>query len=107
MNNLLALIACMITASIFSAPTFPPPLSRESAPRENTRTDNQQPPKAVIKFKPQPHYPKKAREQQAEATIVLRAIFRASGAITDIKFEKVIPTDLPEDMVRAFTEECI
>jgi len=38
---------------------------------------------------------------------VLRAIFRASGAITDIKFEKVIPTDLPEDMVWAFTEECI
>ena len=71
------------------------------------QNEKQQPSKAVIKVKPQPRYPRKAREQKIEGTIVLRAIFRASGTITDIRFDKVIPADLPDEIVKALTKESI
>lgn len=63
--------------------------------------------KVIVKSKPKPHYPKGARKRHIEATVVLRAIFRASGEVTDIKFDKIIPGDVPEDIVKAFTDESI
>lgn len=72
-----------------------------------TETNSYQPPKTTIKSKPAPHYPKEARAQHIEATIVLRAIFTSSGKVTDLKFSKAIPSDLPEDVLKLFTEESI
>jgi hypothetical protein len=106
-KKLLALVACVTMVTVFSDVAILSAVAREGSLREITKTDNQQPRKAVVKFKPQPHCPKKACEQLIEATIVLRAIFRASSVVTDVKFDKVIPADLPEDIVKAFTEESI
>lgn len=100
----LALIT--VLSSIFSAAAAMTPLVIGARPsQEKTQKEKQPPPKAVVKFKPQPHCPKEAREQTIGATIVLRAIFRASGEVTDLKFDKVIPADLPEEIVNALTEE--
>jgi len=74
---------------------------------EVIRADDLQVSKVVIKSKPKPHYPKLAHKQHIGATIVLRAIFRASGKVTDVKFSKVMPADLSDDLVSAFTEECM
>ena len=71
------------------------------------RTDERPSTKAIVRSKPAPHYPKEAREQRTEATIVLRAIFRASGKVTDIEFAKVRPSNVPEDIVQKLTNECI
>ena len=38
---------------------------------------------------------------------MLRAIFTSSGKVTDITFDKAIPGNLPEELVKAFTEECV
>ena len=75
--------------------------------QETPQKEKQPPPKAVVKFRPEPHYPQKARDQQIEGTIVLRAIFRASGLVTDIKFDKAIPADLPEETLKALIKESI
>jgi protein TonB len=74
--------------------------------KEGASTVDEQP-RAIVKSKPEPHYPEEARKRRIEGTIVLRAIFRSSGKVTDIKFDKAIPNDLPEDIVKAMTDECI
>ena len=63
--------------------------------------------KAVVKSKPQPHYPKEAKKQRIEATIVLRAVLSSTGKVMGIKFEKAIPNNLPEDILKKFTEASI
>jgi len=63
--------------------------------------------KAVVKSKPQPHYPKAARKQRIEATIVLRAVFSSNGKVTGIKFEKAVPNNLPDDILKMFIDESI
>jgi TonB family protein len=95
----------IVIASIFSAMAIAAAGISKGPPQETTRTDGQ--PKAIVKFKPEPHYPEEARKRRIEATIVLRAIFRASRDVTDIKFDKVIPKNLPEDIVKALTKEAI
>lgn len=68
---------------------------------------NEQLSKAVIISKPEPHYPTEARNAGFEGTIVLRAIFRSTGKVTDIKFAKVIPENTPQDLVKKLSDECI
>lgn len=97
----------MTVVTDLSAVAITPLVVNTRLSQETTEKEKQAPSKAVIKSKPQPHYPKKAREEKIEATIVLRAIFRASGAVTDIKFDEVVPGDVSEDLVKFFTEESI
>ena len=108
MKRLLALIAVVTIATIFSAVEMTPLVVSGCLYQETTEKEKQPPPKkAVVKSKPEPHCPKEARKQHIAVTIVLRAIFRSSGEVTDVRFDKVIPSDLPEDIRKAFTEESI
>ena len=63
--------------------------------------------KAVVISKPKPHYPKAARKQHVEVTVVLRAVFRSTGEVTDVKFDKAVPDNIREDLVKQFADECI
>jgi hypothetical protein len=106
MKGLRALITAVLLSSIVPVAAMPSLIVSECSSQEATQ--KQEPPaKAVVKYKPEPHCPKMARKRKIDATIVLRAIFRASGTVTDIKFDKVIPGGLPDEIVKAFTEESI
>ena len=72
---------------------------------QETQTDKPQSTKAKVKSKPEPHCPQEARAQGIRATIVLRAIFRSTAKVTDVKFAAVRPSDLPEDIVHQLSEE--
>jgi len=63
--------------------------------------------KARIKYKPQPQYPDEAREKKIKATVILRAIFRSSGEVTNIKLARVVPDNLPEDLAKLFVDRSI
>ena len=101
---LTSLISCLLlvgvpATAIISAATGKSRVQKTQAESESS--------KAVVKSKPEPHYPKEAKKQKIEATIVLRAVFRSTGKVTDIKFEKAYPNNLPEDILKLFTEESI
>ena len=69
--------------------------------------NDERPSKVEIISKPEPHYTKEARKARFEGTIVLRAIFRSTGKVSDITFAKVIPENTPEDIVKKLAERCI
>ncbi|HSS22025.1 MAG TPA: energy transducer TonB [Pyrinomonadaceae bacterium] len=83
-----------------------PAVSSKSSFQE-TSTDKPQSTKAKVKSKPDPRCPKEAKEQGIHATIVLRAIFRSTAEVTDIKFAAVRPSDLPERIVHQLSDESI
>lgn len=72
---------------------------------QETKADKPQSTKAVVKSKPEPRCSKEACEQEIHATIVLRAIFRSTGEVTDIKFAGVRPSDVPENIVKQLSHE--
>ena len=55
--------------------------------------------KAKITLKPQPPYTEKARENEIEGTVILGAVLRANGEVTDI--------EVVQDLPYGLTEECI
>jgi TonB family protein len=63
--------------------------------------------KARVKYKPQPQYPDEAREKKIKATVILRAIFRSSGEVTDITLARVVPDNLPENLAKLFVDRSI
>ncbi len=69
-------------------------------PREETS-------KARVIHKPEPEYPDEARGKKIKATVILRAIFRASGEVTDIKLAQIVPDDLPQELVKSFVDRSI
>jgi outer membrane biosynthesis protein TonB len=100
----LILVSCVLLISLLSAIAVnPAALSNGSY----QKTDERPSTKAKIRSKPAPPYPREAEEQRIEATIVLRAIFRATGKVTDIEFAKVIPSNVPEAIVQKLTDESI
>ena len=100
-----SLIACVLLVSVLPATAIISGAQGRGSSQE-TRADNEQP-KVLIKSKPEPHYPEEARKEKVEATIVLRAIFTSSGKVTNIKFVKVIPTDVSRDLVKDLKKRCI
>jgi outer membrane biosynthesis protein TonB len=102
----LTFLSCVLLSSFLPVLAVVPAGSSKS-PSQETRTDKSTSTKAVVKSKPEPHCPREAREQRIEATIVLRAIFRSTGEVTGIKFARVRPSDLPEDVVKKLSEESI
>ena len=101
MKNFLILFYSVALAGILCTLAITTVSAQQGPDREQQRS------KVIVKSGPKPHYPKEARKRHIEATVVLRAIFRASGEVTDIKFDKIIPGDVPEDIVKAFTDESI
>jgi TonB family protein len=57
--------------------------------------------KVKILFKPTPEYTGKALENRVEGVVVIRAIFRASGKVTNITAIKTLPDGLTEQSVEA------
>ena len=100
----LHLISCILLVGVFPAAITAVPSRKISA--HESRAE-QPASKAVVKSKPEPHYPKEAQKQRIVATIVLRAVLNSTGKVTNIKFEKAIPNNLPEDILKKFTEASI
>lgn len=61
--------------------------------------------KAVVKSRPSPSYPDWLREW-GQATVVLRAILRSSGEITDIKVREIRPDILPSELAKDLVDRC-
>jgi protein TonB len=57
--------------------------------------------KARILSRPEPQYTEEARRNQVTGTVVLRAVFSASGAVTNIKAVKGLPDGLTEKAIAA------
>ena len=57
--------------------------------------------KPVIKDKPVPEYTLIARQHGVEGTVVLRAVFRSSGKVTNIQATKTLPDGLTEQAIDA------
>ena len=52
--------------------------------------------KVRVATKPEPHYTEEARRHQITGTIVLRAVFSSSGAVTNIRAMSTLPDGLTE-----------
>ena len=57
--------------------------------------------KAIVITKPEPSYTDAARKNQLTGTVVLRCIFRASGAVTDLREVSGLPFGLTEKAIAA------
>ncbi|HKS26370.1 MAG TPA: energy transducer TonB [Pyrinomonadaceae bacterium] len=57
--------------------------------------------KARILSRPEPQYTEEARRNQVTGTVVLRAVFSAGGAVTNIKAVKGLPDGLTEKAIAA------
>jgi hypothetical protein len=84
-----------------------PALSQSQTARSNESTDKDDSAKPVITEKPDPESPGDYRGPKIEAVVVLRAVFRSSGKITDIKLEKVIPNGTSEKLSKDLVKRCI
>lgn len=60
-----------------------------------------------IKSRPEPEEPKEIIEAGVKATVVLTAVFRSSGKVTDIKLVKVTPESLPRELAKTLTKRCV
>lgn len=75
--------------------------------REQGSSEDEHVAKAVIKSQPQPEYPRAYRNSGFEPTIVIKAIFRANGKVTDIELVSVEPGDGPKELIRALIKSSI
>jgi TonB family protein len=57
--------------------------------------------KPVIKDKPVPEYTLIARQHGVEGVVVLRAVFRSSGKVTNIQATKTLPDGLTDQAIDA------
>lgn len=57
--------------------------------------------KTIVIIKPKPQYTEEARQNAVEGTVVLRAVFAASGDVTNIKAVKGLPDGLTEKAIAA------
>jgi Gram-negative bacterial TonB protein C-terminal len=102
-----AFIGCVLLSFIFSVSAATTSIVNGHSSQETAGKKQEAQPKAVVRYKPEPPCPMKATEQGIEATISLRAIFRESGKVTDIRFDRASPVNLPADILEALTEESI
>lgn len=103
MKKSLTLVSCLLLAGFLQALAIAPAAAGKNPPQETEA----KPPttKAKIKAKPKPPCPKEAKGRRVQATVVLRAIFRSTGEVTNINVAAVRPSDLPDDLVRLLSEE--
>lgn len=57
--------------------------------------------KAVVVMKPEPSYTEQARQNEITGTVVLRAVFTSTGAVTDIRAVLGLPYGLTEQAIAA------
>jgi len=70
------------------------PATRIYSPKEVTE-------KARIIFKPEPLYTEEARIKQIDGFVLLKAVFRADGQVTDIRAVSKLPSGLTESAIDA------
>jgi hypothetical protein len=73
--------------------------------RESSTGQATQP--VAIESKPDPERPKEAGEKSFTKKVILNAIFRSNGTVTDIKVVEVLPKGLPKRVVKELTDKCI
>ena len=80
---------------------------QQTAGREQVPDKDEGVAQPVISNKPEPEQPENYRGPKIEAVVVLRAVFRSSGKVTNIKLEKVIPNGISEKLSKDLVKRCI
>ena len=80
--------------------------STEGNAQKSEGSQSVQTSQVVIKEKPDPEKRSEVSGTEINATVVLMAIFRKSGKVTDIKLVKVTPEDLSEDLRKDIAKRC-
>src|SRR5258708_24001415 len=62
---------------------------------------------AIVSKQPKPERPRNYRGSKVNVTVVLKAIFRSSGKVTDIKVAKVIPEAISEELAQDLIKRSI
>jgi hypothetical protein len=110
MKNLLFLMACIIIACACPRLTM---AQSDAGKKDNARdghresSTGQDTQPVAIESKPDPERPKEAGEKLFAKKVVLSAIFRSNGTVTDIKVVEVLPKGLPKRVVKELTDKCI
>ena len=99
---LFLVIACAWSESLIAQTDAHPGDAQDSKALQADQTKQ-----AVIKSQPDPEKPKQTGETIAKGTIVLKAILRASGQITDIKLVKVIHDGWSDQLVKERVKKTI
>lgn len=71
-------------------------LRLETASEDRVMTGQEVDKKAIVVVKPQPSYTEDARRYNVKGTVVLRAVFSSSGAVTGIRLVSGLPHGLSE-----------
>jgi hypothetical protein len=100
---LFLVIACACSESLVAQTDAHPVDAQEGS----TERQSDQTKQAVIKSQPDPEKPKKTSETGVKGTVVLKAILRASGQITDIKLVKVIHEGWSDKEVKDMVKKTI
>lgn len=88
-----ATVAVLLTVSVVFSHSGQPPQA-DSADTVHKVGEVQTRPR--VTKKPEPKYTKEAKKHNIEGTVVLRCVFRASGAVTDISVIRSLPDGLTE-----------
>ncbi|HYX27482.1 MAG TPA: energy transducer TonB [Pyrinomonadaceae bacterium] len=78
-----------------------PPDDYQNAPPTEILSGKEVSTKAVVTSKPEPTYTEEARQKQETGTVVIRCVFRSSGAITNLKVVSGLQYGLTEQALSA------
>ncbi|HKU72556.1 MAG TPA: hypothetical protein VJR02_01425 [Pyrinomonadaceae bacterium] len=62
--------------------------------------------RSVILEKPEPKAPENYHGPKIKPTVVLTAVFRSWGEVTNIKLVKVTPADVPKELSKELVKRC-
>jgi hypothetical protein len=106
--------SCLAVCILFAFACYIPVTAQSNA--NNTNAQNSEhiylnkelTQKAVVRDKPHPKLSKKSIKSISKYTnhpmIRLRVILRSNGEVSDIEVKKVLPENLPDDLIQALTE---
>ena len=79
------------------------PIGEDKSPIDYTRvfSPKEVTVKARILSRPEPYYPQEAKDNQVSGTVVLRAVLRADGQVTDIRAVSGLPYGITERAINA------
>jgi protein TonB len=92
---------CFCQSVVFSQSSGNDNSNQSDQPVEKIYTAKEITKKAVIVSKPVPEYTLMARENRVTGKVVLRAVFRSTGKVTNVQAIKRLPDGLTEQAIEA------
>jgi TonB family protein len=96
-----AAVALAVASVAFSQTESNRNSDQNNQPEEKIYSAKEVSKKVVIKDKPVPEYTLIARQHGVEGVVVLRAVFRSSGKVTNIQATKTLPDGLTDQAIDA------